>query len=155
MRKISFILLALFAGCGQSPENAETSAEGVVEVSGDTLVVPSTSTIASKLVCGTVGVGIPLPASNLNRAEVRSSQYRAQQAHLHTDIARQQAQAEIIQAYNNYRSAVSRLANYDAPIMQNARQMLDGKRYAYHRGETSLLGHYYNPNIPTEERNCS
>lgn len=54
-------------------------------------------------------------------------------------MARQQAQAGIIQAYNNYRSAVGRLASYDASVMDNARQVLDGKRYAYHRGETSLL----------------
>ena len=94
---------------------------------------------APQFVGYTVGVGIPLPVSNLNRGEVRSSQFRAQQAQVRTDMARQQAQAEIIQAYNNYRSAVGRLASYDASVMDNARQVLDGKRYAYHRGETSLL----------------
>ena len=57
MRKISFILLgiALIAGCGQGVENAESLAEGGVEVKGDTLVVSSTSTIASRLECGIVG----------------------------------------------------------------------------------------------------
>ena len=48
-------------------------------------------------------------------------------------------QAEIIQAYNNYQAALSRLHNYDALIMDNAGQVLEGKSYAYQRGETSLL----------------
>ena len=94
---------------------------------------------APQFVGYTVGVGIPLPVSNLNRGEVRSSQYRARQAQLQTDILRRQAQAEIIQAYNSYQSALSRLGSYDASIMASAQQVLEGKRYAYHRGETPLL----------------
>ena len=58
---------------------------------------------------------------------------------MQTDIMRQQAQAEIIKAYNNYRSAIDRLADYNTVIIRNARQVLDGKLYAYQRGETSLL----------------
>ena len=62
-----------------------------------------------------------------------------QQAQIQTDIVRRQVQAEIIQAYNNYQAALSRLDSYDALIMDNASQVLEGKRYAYQRGETSLL----------------
>lgn len=94
---------------------------------------------APQFVGYTVGVSIPLPISNLNRADVRASQYKAQQAQLQTDILRQQAQAEIIKAHNNYRSALSRLTDYNTVIILNARQVLDGKMYAYRRGETSLL----------------
>lgn len=87
----------------------------------------------------TVGISIPLPVSNLYRGDIRAGQFKAQQAHLETDILRQQAQAEIIKAYNNYRSALDRLANYNTVIAGNARQVLEGKTYAYMRGETSLL----------------
>ena len=87
----------------------------------------------------TVGVGIPLPVSNLNRGEIVSAQLTAQQAATQTDIVHRQVQAEIIQAYNNYTSALSRLDNYNSSVMSDALQMLEGKRYAYHRGETSLL----------------
>lgn len=87
----------------------------------------------------TVGVGIPLPVSNLNRGEVVSSRLAAEQAEVQSDIVRRQVQAEIIQAYNNYTSALSRLENYGASVMSSAEQVLEGKRYAYHRGETSLL----------------
>ena len=94
---------------------------------------------APQFVGYTVGVGIPLPVSNLNRGEVRSAEYQVRQAQIQTDIVRRQAQAEIIQAYNNYQAALSRLDNYDALIMDNASQVLEGKRYAYQRGETPLL----------------
>ena len=87
----------------------------------------------------TVGISIPLPVSNLYRGDIRAGQYKAQQAHIETDILRQQAQTEIIKAYNNYRSALDRLANYNTVIAGNARQVLEGKTYAYMRGETSLL----------------
>lgn len=87
----------------------------------------------------TVGIGIPLPFSSLNRGEVRSSRYKMQQARIQTDIVRSQAQTEIIQAYNNYRSALSRLSDYNTVIIGNAQQVLEGKTYAYMRGETSLL----------------
>ncbi len=87
----------------------------------------------------TVGISIPLPVSNLYRGDIRAGQYKAQQANIETDILRQQAQTEIIKAYNNYRSALDRLANYNTVIAGNARQVLEGKTYAYMRGETSLL----------------
>ena len=94
---------------------------------------------APEFVGYTVGVGIPLPLSNLNRGEVRSGQYRVQQARLQDTLSRRQARSEIMQAYNSYQSALRRLAGYNTLIMDNARQVLDGKMYAYQRGETSLL----------------
>ena len=94
---------------------------------------------APEFVGYTVGVGIPLPVSNLNRGEIRSGQYKVRQAQIQTDIARRTAHSEIIKAYNNYLSALNRLSDYNTFIMDNAQQVLDGKLYAYRRGETSLL----------------
>lgn len=87
----------------------------------------------------TIGVTIPLPVSNLNKGDVRAGQYKASQAEIQTQIVRQQAQTEIIKAYNDYSSALARLSDYNTVIIHNARQVLDGKMYAYQRGETSLL----------------
>jgi cobalt-zinc-cadmium efflux system outer membrane protein len=94
---------------------------------------------APQFVGYTVGVGIPLPVSNLNRGEVLSAQLSAQQEETQTEIVRRQVQAEIIQAYNLYTTTLSRLDSYGTTVMASALQMLEGKRYAYHRGETSLL----------------
>ena len=57
MNKIPFLLLAtaLFMGCGHGSDSSEATADSPVEVMGDTLTVPPTSTIAPRLVCGTVG----------------------------------------------------------------------------------------------------
>ncbi|MCQ2298395.1 MAG: TolC family protein [Bacteroidales bacterium] len=87
----------------------------------------------------TAGISIPLPVSNLNRGEVRSGQIRIQQAQLQTEILRNQIQVEILQAYNNYQAAISRAADFDSFLMETAQQVLQGRLYAYSRGETTLL----------------
>ncbi len=94
---------------------------------------------APEFVGYSAGLSIPLPVSNLNRGEVKASQIRAQQAELEAEEVRQQIQAEVIQAYNNYETARQQMADYDQFLMDNARQMLEGKIYAYQHGETSLL----------------
>lgn len=87
----------------------------------------------------TVGVGIPLPVSNLNRGSVRAAQLRSQQAELQADDLETQVKAEVVCAYNNYQAARLRAKHFSTTLMENARQVLDGKLYAYQRGETSLL----------------
>ncbi len=94
---------------------------------------------APEFVGYSAGLSIPLPVSNLNRGEVRASQVRAQQAELEAEEVRSQIQMEVIQAYNNYETARQQMADYDQFLMDNARQMLEGKIYAYQHGETSLL----------------
>lgn len=94
---------------------------------------------APEFVGYSAGLSIPLPVSNLNRGEVRASQVRAQQAELEAEEVRSQIQMEVIQAYNNYETARQQMTDYNQFLMDNARQMLDGKIYAYQHGETSLL----------------
>lgn len=45
----------------------------------------------------------------------------------------------MVEAYNDYLSAMARADAYSTEILSQARQVLDGKMYAYQRGETSLL----------------
>lgn len=87
----------------------------------------------------TVGVGIPLPVSNLNRGSVRAAQLREQQAELQVDALEAQVRAEVTCAYNSYQAARARAKSFSTTLMDNARQVLDGKLYAYRRGETPLL----------------
>ena len=87
----------------------------------------------------TVGVGIPLPVSNLNRGNVRAAQLREQQAELQVDALEAQVRAEVTCAYNSYQAARARAKSFSTTLMDNARQVLDGKLYAYRRGETPLL----------------
>ena len=87
----------------------------------------------------TLGVGIPLPVSNLNRGSVRAAQLREQQAELQVDALEAQIRAEVVCAYNSYQAARARAKSFSTTLMDNARQVLDGKLYAYRRGESSLL----------------
>lgn len=87
----------------------------------------------------TIGVSLPLPVSTLNRGEVQAQQYRVQQASSEAEAARHTAQVEVMEAYNDYVAAMTRADAYSTEIIEQARQVLDGKMYAYQRGETSLL----------------
>ena len=87
----------------------------------------------------TVGISLPLPVSNMNRGEVKAQQFRAQQAEAEAEAMWHAAQAEVIQAYHDYTVAISRADAYGTSIMEQALEVLNGKMYAYQRGETSLL----------------
>ncbi|MBQ7222732.1 MAG: TolC family protein [Bacteroidales bacterium] len=86
-----------------------------------------------------VGLSIPLPLSNLNKGQIKSGQVRVQQARLQADNVKNTVMAEIVQAYNNYESARIKVADYDSLLMESAKKVLDGRMYAYTRGEISLL----------------
>jgi len=94
---------------------------------------------APEFVGYSVGLSIPLPVSNFNRGEVRATQVRAQQAQLEADYIRASIKMEVLQAFNNYETARQRVADYDSHLLEEARQVLEGKIYAYRHGETSLL----------------
>lgn len=94
---------------------------------------------APQFVGYTAGISIPLPISNLNRGEVKAGQMRVQQAQIQADLQRQQVQVEILQAYNTYEAALMRANDFDSYLMDNAQQVLNGRLYAYQRGETTLL----------------
>lgn len=87
----------------------------------------------------TIGVSLPLPVSNLNRGAVQAQQYRVQHAASEAEAARHAAQVEVVEAYNDYVAAMSRADAYGTEILKQVQQVLNGKMYAYQRGETSLL----------------
>lgn len=94
---------------------------------------------APEFVGYSVGLSIPLPVSTLNRGEVRASQYRAQQSQLRVQSVQSAVRVEVMQAYNNYETARLKVESYSNMLLDQSQQVLDGKRYSYLRGETSLL----------------
>lgn len=94
---------------------------------------------APEFVGYTVGLSIPLPVTSVNRGVRQASQSRIQQAGYDYEAVRTSVQGEVVRAYNTYQSALSRAQAYADHMMDNARQVLDGKLYAYQRGDTSLL----------------
>lgn len=94
---------------------------------------------APQFVGYSVGLSVPLPLSTFNRAEVRSSALQAQQAQIHVQSVQAAVRTEVMQAYNSYEAARLRVEDYSSLLLSQSQQVLDGKLYAYRRGETSLL----------------
>lgn len=86
-----------------------------------------------------VGLTIPLPVLSVNSGVRKASMLRQQQAQLQSQSIRNSIQGEVIRAYNVYQSSLQKVKMYNEVLMISAQQVLDGKLYAYQRGETSLL----------------
>ena len=87
----------------------------------------------------TVGLGIPLPVSNINRGSVKAANARMQQSSLQVEALINEIRTEVTCAYNDYITALQRANNFNVSLMTGAKQVLDGRLYAYQRGESSLL----------------
>jgi cobalt-zinc-cadmium efflux system outer membrane protein len=86
-----------------------------------------------------VGLTIPLPVLSVNSGVRKASVLRQQQAQLQSQSIRNSIQSEVIRAYNVYQASLQKVKNYNEVLMISAQQVLNGKLYAYQRGETSLL----------------
>lgn len=86
-----------------------------------------------------VGLTIPLPVLSVNSGVRKASMLRQQQAQLQSQFIRNSIQSEVIRAYNVYQASLQKVRMYNEVLMVSAQQVLDGKLYAYQRGETSLL----------------
>lgn len=87
----------------------------------------------------TIGLSIPLPVANMNTGEIRAGQHRVAQTEEDQRELEDQVVGEVITAYNNYQSALSKARQFDAQFIDDARQVWEGRLYAYRRGESSLL----------------
>lgn len=87
----------------------------------------------------TAGIAFPLKFSALNKGAVHAAKFRARQAEVQYTQARLQVQTEVIQAYQQFQSLSDQLRHYNNGMLKQAKNVLDGKIYSYHRGEVPLL----------------
>ena len=87
----------------------------------------------------TAGIALPLKFSAMNRGAVNAAKFRAQQAEIQYEQARQQVQTEVMQAYQQYQSQSVQVKHYTGGMLEQAKVVLDGKIYSYTRGEVPLL----------------
>lgn len=87
----------------------------------------------------TAGIAFPLKFSALNKGAVHAAKFRARQAETQYAQARLQVQTEVIQAYQQFQSLSEQLRHYNNGMLKQAKDVLDGKIYSYHRGEVPLL----------------
>ncbi len=85
------------------------------------------------------GLSIPLPVSNINRGDVMAGQHRVQQAQEQQLSLRDLAINQVLTSYNNYQAAMVKALYYNDQLVNDAHQVLEGRLYAYRRGESSLL----------------
>jgi cobalt-zinc-cadmium efflux system outer membrane protein len=85
------------------------------------------------------GISIPLKFSNNHPGELKAAYYNALQTETQYKQIELQIQTEIAQAYYNYLSSKKQVQQFNSGLLTEARAVLDGKKYSYQRGETSLL----------------
>jgi cobalt-zinc-cadmium efflux system outer membrane protein len=85
------------------------------------------------------GISIPLKFSNNHPGELKTAYYSIQQAEAQYKLIERQIQIEITAAYYNYLAAQKQVQQFNSGLLIDAKAVLDGKRYSYIRGETSLL----------------
>ncbi|MBL7736946.1 MAG: TolC family protein [Chitinophagaceae bacterium] len=85
------------------------------------------------------GISIPLKFSNNRPGELQAAQYgmmQAGQLYKQTELT---IQTEVTQAFYNYEATQKQVLQFNTGLLAEAKAILDGKIYSYHRGETSLL----------------
>ena len=87
----------------------------------------------------TAGISLPLPFSNTNKGNIKASQLSIQQSQLQAEALENQMVSEIMQALNNYHMAQRNAKTYTEELIHDAEKILQGRIYAYQRGETSLI----------------
>ena len=87
----------------------------------------------------TAGISLPLPFSNANKGNIKASQLSIQQSQLQAEALENQMVSEIMQALNNYHMARRNAKTYTEELIHDAEKILQGRIYAYQRGETSLI----------------
>ena len=85
------------------------------------------------------GISVPLKFSNLYKGEIMAGKYAIKQSEVQYEQVMLQIQAEVTQAYLNYKAAEKQVTQYNNGLLTEADKVFAGKIYSYKRGETSLL----------------
>ncbi|MFA6712364.1 MAG: TolC family protein [Bacteroidales bacterium] len=87
----------------------------------------------------TVGLSIPLKFSNFNKGTICAYQMRVHQVEQIYKQVELIVETEVNQNYQTYLSTCVQAAEYDNELLVKAKMVIDGKVYAYGRGDCSLL----------------
>ena len=85
------------------------------------------------------GISLPLKFSNNHPGELKAAYYYSLQTEIQYKQIELQIQAEITQAYFGYLASKKQVQQFNTGLLTEAKAVLDGKKYSYQRGETSLL----------------
>ena len=85
------------------------------------------------------GISIPLKFSNINKGELLAAQSAAQQSEKQYEAVELQIGAEVVQAYNRYKTTCRQLEQFEKGLLMEAKNIFQKKVYSYERSETSIL----------------
>ena len=84
------------------------------------------------------GISVPLKFSNLNKGARLQDEILVKQANMEIEEARLLVEAEVMQAYNNFRYATKQSETFSAAMLGDMRQVVESKRKAYEMGEIAF-----------------
>lgn len=84
------------------------------------------------------GIAMPIKFSNLNKGARIMDELLVRQANVEIEEARLLVEADVIQAYNEYRSASEQSQTFSSSMLADMRSVVAGKKRAYELGEISF-----------------
>ena len=85
------------------------------------------------------GITVPLKFSNKYMGQIKASEFSILQADVLYKQIELQIQTEVSTAFYNYQAAKKQVQQFNMGLLNEAKQVFEGKVYSYQRGETSLL----------------
>ncbi|MBC9934105.1 TolC family protein [Chitinophaga qingshengii] len=85
------------------------------------------------------GISLPLKFSNRNKGDLMAANAGVKQQEVTFRQTLVQVQTEVTTAWFGYLGAGRQLQQFDGGLLDEAKRVLEGRRYSYQRGETSLL----------------
>lgn len=84
------------------------------------------------------GLSFPIKFSSLNRGEVKAATLEVEKSNRLYEETELQVTAEVIRAYNEFMAQNRKVEQYDKGLISDAEEILNGRIYAYQRGESGL-----------------
>ena len=103
---------------------------------GRDFAVPSSGINAKNF---TAGISVPLKISNIYDGSVQAAKLIKLQADELYKKIKLTIEIEIRQAFQSYTNSLKQVESFEKGLLENGRNVMNGKIYSYKRGETSLL----------------
>jgi cobalt-zinc-cadmium efflux system outer membrane protein len=87
----------------------------------------------------TAGLSFPIKFSGMNRGEIRAAEAEIRQNQDLRNETELQIYTEMMQAYNNFITQAKKAEQFSKGLAETAGRILQGRIYAYQRGETGLV----------------
>ncbi|NCB06586.1 MAG: TolC family protein [Bacteroidia bacterium] len=85
------------------------------------------------------GISVPLKFSVINKGTIEAAKFDIEKNKISLQEVELEISSEVAQAYNNFISQNDKMQHYNKGLIDDAKQILEGRIYSYKRGENSLI----------------